>query len=674
MSKAPPLPTTTATAATPGPGDRGRSSPAEIVARSGLPAELQNAVLAVTGKLRLTARERTDVARELCAHFRDGLETGETPADMLVNFGDPETTARLIRRAKKRQRGPAYQTLRRMAQGVGALAAVVVLTYVVLAVRFFAASPEVSVDYLAKLNEATLSTPEEERAWPGIRAAILAAPRSPYEPIAEVYSFPFVPAGTPDWDKSLTVLPVMERALGHYTRATGKPVFGRVLQRMSELDPELAAHLRIDTKPGDGDIPESMLIGVLLPELGQIRGFARLLAFDARVGAHEGDGARTVRALKALFDTTRLTRQQPFLISDLVGQAVLALGVKTLADVLATHPDVLSDEQLTEVAHTLAVAANNMGSIEGAPITPQLAGERVFFLDAVQHVYTDDGYGDGRVTAEGMKALSMVVDFAGDQRSGSSIAEHAIGPVLAAAAPGRMEAVQEYEQMMAWTLDKAAKPMWLWTDADSVDLEVERRKRDSLAGALDVSALLIPALDKYVHSCNLSAMQREAGLAMIAIELHKRRTGALPGSLEELGRKLLPIRPIDRYTGGLMGYKLDASVASGYRLYSTGSDYADDGGKLFRDSNQPTGWRSRSWVERARKEYPQLATGAPLPERAYEHAFIGLDMVYMPPADLLPESPKPPAQEPGTGAAGPVESGPGSADSDSPLPALPAES
>lgn len=627
---------------------RGRRNPFEIVRDSGLPEPLRILVLAVTGKARLNAAERADVARELCAHFRDGLESGASAEELRASFGDAGAAARLIGRAKRRQRGPAYRAMRRLAQGVGVLAVCLVVVYAYLAVRFFAASPEISVDYLARLNEPTRSVPEEDRAWPGIRAAILAMPkdvvRSTHQnPEDRIGNWPYPAKGTQEWTEGEAFVESVRPAIELYVSATRKSVFGRVLERMSEFDAELAAHLNIDTRKGVGDAPESMLIGVLVPELAQVRRFGRLLAFDARAGAAAGDGARTVRALRGLFDTARLSRQQPFLISDLVGQAVLAMGVTTLAETLALHPESLSDAQLTEVAHALATAASTTGSLEGAPLTPQLAGERMFFLDAVQHVYSDDGRGDGRLTAEGMKHLNMMAAFAGTGSRELSPLDLTAGPVFAAAAPGRMRAVQDYEQMMVWTHDKAAKPMWLWTDADSLDLKVEMRKRSSVAGAMDVGTLLMPALDKYVHTCNLSAMQREAGLTMIAIELHRRRTGALPRSLRELDRTLLPLRPIDRYTGGLLGYRLDASVASGYRLYSVGPDYADNGGTLYRDVEAPTGWRSRAWAERVRRENPNVAPGTPASVAGGEAAFIGLDLVYMPPRHLLPAGSPPSA-------------------------------
>ena len=83
---------------------RGGNSPAEVVAASGLPLELGNLVLGVTGKCKLWKRERTEVARELCSHFREGLETGATADSLASAFGEPERTAALITRSRKRLR------------------------------------------------------------------------------------------------------------------------------------------------------------------------------------------------------------------------------------------------------------------------------------------------------------------------------------------------------------------------------------------------------------------------------------------------------------------------------------------------------------------------------------------------------------------------------------------
>ena len=113
-------------------------------------------------RARLWRRERADVTDESVAHFTDGLTAGESVADLVAAFGDERQAARLIRRAKIRNRSIFWHLLRFCRRAVGAI----LLGYAVLTVRFYLGRPTVSVDYLAQLNAPAERTPEAQRAWP----------------------------------------------------------------------------------------------------------------------------------------------------------------------------------------------------------------------------------------------------------------------------------------------------------------------------------------------------------------------------------------------------------------------------------------------------------------------------------------------------------------------------
>jgi hypothetical protein len=100
--------------------------------------------------------------RELIAHFRDGLEN-QTVEEMMNSFGDPNQTARLIRRAKVRNRSLAS----RVVVYAAPLLALGAVLYVL------AAAHGQMVDYLAKTNELALAVPEADRAWPIYREAMI---------------------------------------------------------------------------------------------------------------------------------------------------------------------------------------------------------------------------------------------------------------------------------------------------------------------------------------------------------------------------------------------------------------------------------------------------------------------------------------------------------------------
>ena len=56
-----------------------------------------------------------EVARELCAHFRDGLASGASPEALRGAFGDTRRAAQLLTRARKRLRPLWWRASRRAA-------------------------------------------------------------------------------------------------------------------------------------------------------------------------------------------------------------------------------------------------------------------------------------------------------------------------------------------------------------------------------------------------------------------------------------------------------------------------------------------------------------------------------------------------------------------------------
>ena len=72
------------------------------------------------------------------------------------------------------------------------------------------------------------------------------------------------------------------------------------------------------------------------------------------------------------------------------------------------------------------------------------------------------------------------------------------------------------------------------------------------------------------------ALERDALLVAIALELYRRRTGSWPVDLEALVPDLMPAVPVDRFDGRPLRYR----VIDGRPLvYSVGADRDDDGGR-----------------------------------------------------------------------------------------------
>jgi hypothetical protein len=105
---------------------------------TGLPSPLDELVRRAAGGRDLTRRERADVTRELESHFEAGLEAGVHCERLAAEFGDAALAARLIARAKPRNRPLAQRLLTVAAQAAAILA---VVSYLLSAARLHASRP-----------------------------------------------------------------------------------------------------------------------------------------------------------------------------------------------------------------------------------------------------------------------------------------------------------------------------------------------------------------------------------------------------------------------------------------------------------------------------------------------------------------------------------------------------
>ena len=79
-----------------------------------LPRDIGVLVDSVSRLTKLRAHERADIKRELTAHFFDGLDTGKSADELIANFGDARTSAKLLRAGAMAKRSPLDRAFRRV--------------------------------------------------------------------------------------------------------------------------------------------------------------------------------------------------------------------------------------------------------------------------------------------------------------------------------------------------------------------------------------------------------------------------------------------------------------------------------------------------------------------------------------------------------------------------------
>ncbi|MEE8459111.1 MAG: hypothetical protein V3S08_04525 [Phycisphaerales bacterium] len=545
----------------------GRLDLEAMIAAAALPDPLPRLVRDVTRRTRLSRLEKVAVAEELTGHFRDGLNQDGSPDELARDFGDIAQAARLIGRAKRRNRPLAYRATIRSMQAACGLVGFVLLLYSIAAIRFFAGKPNLAVDYLKLVNAETLAAPPADRAWPEYRAAILSLQRPP-----ELSSRRTPRPGEPGWEVVEAYLVGSRSALERIRAGAARPVLGyeigfAIAPQDSQLWPDRAGMAKPPKRPP--------LWGVLMPHLAEMRHLVPFMVDDTRRAAFHGEPETALANIEAMLSMAEQLLDAGFALNDLVALAMFTEAVMVTGELVGDYPDLFDDEQLTALAHRLG----------RTPTGVSIAGERFAFADVVQQAYTDDGRGDGHLTWDGLKLWLNWLDVS---KPPDGVAM-AAGPAIGVFCASRAELVGKYDQVLAMVQADAMLPLWK-RGKSLAEAEIYRIKSSVTESVRFLPiALLMPSLGKIGVNAELLTQRRDATLVAIALQMYRRRHGEWPSELDALVPLFLPRVPPDRFDGGPMKYVLRNGDPV---LYVVGTDRDDDGG---RTPPPPNTERAKLW-------------------------------------------------------------------------------
>lgn len=555
-----------------------------------LPAPIASLILRTVRRTRLWRLEKVDVAKELIAHFRDALAAHQSvgagaPAldvsqRLIADFGEEKQAARLIRRAKRRQRPLVWHAWRRTLQAAGGLTAVLLVTYAALAIRYWTGEPKITHDYLADLNTKALAVPPEEAAWPVHRDALLSL-NVPKEWWGAKNTTLWRRPGEAGWSDTAAFLREHADAIARLREGSRRPGLGIVVGVSWDAsnEPLFGGAPELD-KLSQGGISAPTL-AVLMPHVQWLKRAATLLHADAFLAAEQGDGARAAADVDAMLRIARQLREHDLLIADLVGVSIVAFASGTAASLAADYPDALGERSLREMGASLVRATD-------ADLRVRFDGERRLMLDLLQRMYTDDGAGDGRPARQYEEAMAALGDSPWHDRAFAA----AVGPASMLAQAGRKDMLREYDRMLALTQARAATPLWMLDDSAGAEPFGDRGWLGSTRYSLiDV---IWPAMGTAARQSHLAAQQRDGARLGIAIELFRMANARYPSALSELQPEHIESLPLDVYDGKPIKYAITAEGKP--LLYSIGNDRADNGGRLHLtidgqpDNSSPMRW------------------------------------------------------------------------------------
>ncbi len=540
----------------------GRLDVKGIIEASGLPAEAKELVRRVVKKTRLWLAEE------------DGIESGRSVQDLLDKFGDARKAAKLIRRAKKRNRPLAWHVLR----GFGWIIVLMLAIYAVLAARFLLGRPTPKVDYVAVLNKPILAVPEDQRAWPIYRQAILGVgEQNTKEAVDRLNEIFEARPGSEHWPKVAPWLKEHEKVVELTRQGAQKPIVGFILGHDGSMrDPQVF--------PIGWNLPvakeEGTVLSILLPHMSELRLLANILVGDATYARQQQDPRRVMTDIEALLNMSQqMHRDSGSMVMDMVAFGLWELGLSTIEQALLDQKLKLSDADLQKLAHLISRPKLAADLVD-------FAGERMMVLDAVQRSYTDEGNGKGHLTAEGQKFLQICGVISGSprrDRSADGYGEVLVACFRWASGPltdSRETFVRRYQRLMDIADANLRRPMreadWQPFDALYVRGTIDRVREPAFA--------LIPALSSVQQRAEMVLAHRDGIETALALELYRRKNGDYPKTLDQLVPEYLPQVPADRIGGGEVKYTL---VEGRPLVYSVGADQDDDGGRPPKGKN---GW------------------------------------------------------------------------------------
>lgn len=576
-----------------------------MAAEADLPLMIADTISRIVDKSRLWKGERFDVAQELVSHFQDGLEAGIDTDKLLASFGDVKNTAQLIRRSKRRGRPLIWQAWWWTSRSMAAL----LVTYILFVFLLAFDQPTISTDYRAILSQRYVSGPKENFAWPHYQRALewlkanVEAPADwPDVDNVDDLSVGIWLTGPKDGETRLlddeyhhldeaqqeVVDAWLDERAEFLTLLRKATKYQRLGVEFGNYSPQFRRLFGMFSPDANDAQKESWaelsLFNTLLPHIQAMHDLTRVLKADMQRSIQHNDSATAFADLQAMIGIVRHSGDNPWLMCGGVECGLLNSVIDNFERVQTTHPETWTDRQLVEAAHLL-------GAIR-PEASDYIQGEKSMFYDIVQRLYSDNGSGDGYLTAEGLRLLDHEFRWllGGCERSLNS---HRLSNWLyLASAPAsyflgasRQELIAKHDDAWLKIQAETDRPLWDPMPAEKTLHAQSQRWSEIERIRFGLVYSFLPGYQTAAMKFEKMKGRLDGALIGIALELYHREHGAWPESLKRLSPMWLPEVPIDRLSGGALFYRI---VDGQPLVYSVGVDGDDDQGRVPMVYDTPT--------------------------------------------------------------------------------------
>jgi hypothetical protein len=535
-----------------------------------LPSCAAEYIKLVIKRMRYRKKVRRDVQAELAAHFEDELrdctadEEKEQKARRLIeDFGDAKLLAVLLRRAKKRCR-PLWRTIAaRTLQAVGVL----VLFFAIYTGWFITGKPAVSVDYLALLNQMNRpQVQDEDNAWPDYAKAIalFVEPDTELGKIVNAISEhpSFRGLGDEEQRKVRKWVELNKPAWQEFVMASSKPYCYREYQ----CDPNTQQEYK-------------WLLSVILPHLSAIKNLVRVGIWQARMQTDSNQPQQAVENCLVITRVGRHWQGKGVLAEQLVGQAISSVACGEILNIVEAKN--LSSADLNRIQQQLVQLYP-----QAYPLV-NMEGERLLFMDAVQHVFTEGGPCGGHLVPRGMQEL-QVFDGGVFGREGYTLSIYLCTPISMLQA-GRDETVNKGNEIYD-CMEKRTRMSPYERHVDS-SCDVNAMISTLPEYRFLLIHVLMPAVDKASNQAYQCRALYQAAITVLAIERWRLEKDEYPEKLDDLvAADYLKELPMDPFSDKPLIYK---NTDGNFTLYSVGFNFKDDGGQSGKDDKG----QFKKWVD-----------------------------------------------------------------------------
>ena len=540
-----------------------------------LPGSAGEYIKSVIKKMRYRKKVREEVLAELASDFEAELkdctseeQKQQRSRQFVEEFGDAKLLGLLLRRAKKRCR-PLWRTI--VARTFQAIL-VLILFFFVYVGWFVTGKPTINVDYIAQFNE--LSKPEiseQENAWQNYEKAIelYVEPNEAIERIEDLISI----SNQTDYEQ---LNEIQQKEIRRWIN-DNKPAW----EEFIEASKKPYFHMKYKTGPREN---EKWVMNILLPHLRPIRDLSKSGIWQSRLISQD----HTEQAIENCLAVIRCGNHfQPkeTLVEKLVGIAVKRAGYEEILRIIATGK--LSPVQLKLLRQQLLTLRSDSSE------KINLDGERLMFLDIVQHMFTKGGRGGGHFVPGSLSVIQEDIDYVDDLFDDFfdyfSIGNSKIIKNITYVGAGLLHAGRDDTLAQANRLLDRQEEILKMTPYQQYLLNDGRKLDDDelLSSLPEHKYFLIHWFSPAVHRISEIVYREEtifrALITILSLEQWHFERGNYPETLDELVETgFLEQLPMDPWSDKPLIYK---RADDDFLLYGVGRNFKDDHGRVVMDDN-----------------------------------------------------------------------------------------